>query len=628
MPISDVIVGIGTWSVSGISIFLFSLVLWSFIRFHRVHLDFTLLVFLVVFHTTLLIFLMGIGGVLERKIVAGVNFFVFILCWGLYRTRIVDELKEIMAFCKDLSQFIRRNRLWTTGFFLVLFLIGLRMFVHVWFLPPYVWDTLTYHLPKVADWIQYERLVSIPTPISRSYWPANFELFQTWFVLFFHHDFLIEAAGLVFYLLAIVSVYSSGRSLEFSRRWSAFLAVLFALTPALMLNAVSCKNDVAVAAFYLFSLALMLDYRKHQDRAPTHLSLIVAAILLATGTKPYILFVLPGLMVVGFWCFRRFDRMPRMPFEKDKHNAALLFLLFFSLLLGGYWYVRNFVLFDNPFYPVSFHLFGHLVFGDGGGGGQQGSFQLSSLLLNFQDLVTKKIFDRNGPYDPDLSRMAGWGWFVFCCGLAASMYSFIKTSEFRWLMAGFIISLTGLFTMVTNDPWNMRFTLWFPAVFTFGYGFFVTRIKVSFFRWCFIAMAAGCTVLNFIGCLSTGYLELQEWKAAMAKPVWERAADAHGVRQVLEKIPKHEGLSYYSYANAGIYPFYNPDYSRKIHYLELRRDMDIVREMNKAGVRYLLLFEVGKEWNVLMEAIVHQGNIERIAEDLYGLKSPTRKQGS
>jgi hypothetical protein len=110
MPVSDVIVGIGTWTISGISIFLFSLVIWSFIRFKRVHLDFTLLVFLVIFHTTLLIFLMGIGGVLERRIVAGVSLVIFILCWGLYRTRIVAELKEIGTFCKDLCELAGRNR--------------------------------------------------------------------------------------------------------------------------------------------------------------------------------------------------------------------------------------------------------------------------------------------------------------------------------------------------------------------------------------------------------------------------------------------------------------------------------------------------------------------------------------
>jgi hypothetical protein len=91
-------------------------------------------------------------------------------------------------------------------------LLSLRALAHAWLLPPYVWDTLVYHLPRLAEWVQHHGLFVVDTSIDRLYWPANFELFQCWFVIFFHHDFIVELAGVFPYALAVLSVYSISRS--------------------------------------------------------------------------------------------------------------------------------------------------------------------------------------------------------------------------------------------------------------------------------------------------------------------------------------------------------------------------------------------------------------------------------
>jgi hypothetical protein len=622
MPIWNIMVGTAEWLSGNVFLILLSLVFWSYLRFQSFPIDLALLLFYFLLNATLFVLVMGVSGLLERNIMAGTCLLASLLLLFLYQKRFMTLFLEIRNRWVDFGRCISHHPLLATGFVLVALLVGLRMLMHIWFLPPYVWDTLTYHLPKVADWVQYEKLVVLPTPVTRSYWPANFELFQTWFVLFFHHDFLIEAAGLPFYLLAILSVYSSGRSLELSRSWSAFLAAIYALTPAVLMNAVSCKNDMAMAAFYLFSLAVMLDFRRHKDHAGNHAVVIMAAILMAIGTKPYMVFVLPGLILIGLWCLRRGYTESRQAKDHSQSFLAVCFLLITALLLGSYWYVRNYWLFENPFYPADFRLFGHLVFGEGQSSVQQGSFLWDSLLKNILDLAGEKIFDPFGPYDPDLKQKSGWGWFAFSCGIPAVVFAVIKRSKIRWLMAGFLLSLACLFGMVSPDPWNMRFTLWVPAVFALAYGMMTSRIKVKFLRWCLIFLAVWCSALNLLGCIGTGYVYTSpsEWQSMINSPVWERSFAADQIKAILREIPPSEELAYFAHGNTRIYPLYGPGYTRKVHYLKPHSGMDLVREMRRMKVRYLLLLDANDTlWIQRMDMEMRQGRMKRVTDQLYCL---------
>ena len=62
-----------------------------------------------------------------------------------------------------------------------------------------------------------------------------------------------------------------------------------------------------------------------------------------------------------------------------------------------------------------------------------------------------------------------------------------------------------------------------------------------------------------------------------------------------------------------------------ISYLKLRRDMDLVSEMNKANFSYLLLFEADKEWIEYMDLKVSQGLMKRLTHHLYRLAETSTK---
>jgi hypothetical protein len=617
MSASYILIGSLEWFAGNGFLILLSLLMWSFLRFHRPHIDLALLIFYVLFNTTLFVFVMGLLGLLERSVMTVVSVLASIIILGLFRKPVVSSIKTIRGILVEFVQTCACHPFFTACFVLSVTLIGLRMLAHVWFLSPYIWDTLSYHLPKVADWIQHEGLVVLPTPERRSFWPANFELFQTWFVVFFHHDFLIEAAGLPFYLLAGVSLYSIGRSLNFPKRWCAFMALLYAMTPAVFMNAVSCKNDVAVAALYLFALALLLDYRVHGGKWE-HLVPVVVGILWAVGIKATMVFIAPGLIVLGGWCVMEAESRPIRIGDGKQAFAVMAFLVAASVLLGSYWYVRNDMIFDNPFYPTDFRLFGHLVFGDGHGEGQQGAFRWESIQMSFYDLVHKRIFD-SGDYTADLGGMTGWGWFAFSCGLPASLMALIISREFQWLSVGFLLSLVCLFAFVAPDPWNMRFATWFPALLVIGYAMAIRRMGAAVFRGGMIALAGVCLSFNFLGSISTGYTPPREWKDRAAVPVWQRAPLVYGdTAAALGKLSAGEKFIYFTHSNNRIYPYYGPDYSRRAQYLSLRTDRDITEQIREKQARCLLL-EADPEWFRLAEKSVAQGHMIQVSPKLFCL---------
>lgn len=579
-----------------------------------------LLVLCVLFLTGLTL-LAGFAGVLNPHVVASISLLGLLVLVAVSHARLLDVLREMRQGLRALWPASRSGRAWMVGLSMLWAIILLRHAAHIWYLPPYIWDVNSYHLPKVADWIQEGRLVALDTPVRRSFWPAGFELIQTWCVLFFHHDVIVEAAGLPFYLLAVGSVYSIGRSLDMSRRISAAMATAYGLTPALMLHAVSCKNDMAIAALFLFIAAVALDFRRHGDRPWEHAVMAVLALALAAGIKPYIAFLAPGLALLGGWCawIRPHTQAP----EGGVSRGWVAGLVLLAAVVGGFWYVRNIVTFRNPVYPAELRVGKHVLARGVPSEGQQGRFALTSLTGSLHALVSRKIYDSEGPYTPDLGNTSGWGWFVFACGIPALGLALLRSAEFRWIAAAFGLSLVLLLGFVSNDPWNMRFALWFPALLVIGFFVSIQCVTVRPVLWGLGCLAVACSLLNFVATLGTGYHRVEDWRTYAATPVWDRKlvlSDEMGAG--LWKVRNATVLGYFSSGNAWVYPLYGPDLKRRIRYLPLGHGRDVVRQMKDAGVQTLFLFDVDEGWRKVMDSAAEGGAIRALGRGGYVLESP------
>src|SRR6185436_19653514 len=89
----------------------------------------------------------------------------------------------------------------------VLAAVAIRLLVQVWVFTPHLADALSYHLPKVAEWVQAGALTRELGAHTHVTFPAGFELIETWWVVFPHHDVLIEMAGVEFVVLAFFAVW-------------------------------------------------------------------------------------------------------------------------------------------------------------------------------------------------------------------------------------------------------------------------------------------------------------------------------------------------------------------------------------------------------------------------------------
>jgi len=502
---------------------------------------------------------------------------------------------------------------------------ALRLAVHVWVLPPYSWDALVYRLPKVAEWVQRGGFGTWETPVARSFWPANYELLESWFALFTHHDVIVDAASLPLYGLAVCAVYAIARGLQLGAVASAAAAALYAFTPAVALHAASVNNDLAVAAPYLLIAALVLAWRNQPRHTTAHIAVMAAAALYALGAKAYIVFIGPGLALLAVWAVA--TRRRTIAADGAGPGAALpAALLMLGLLLGGFWYVRNAIVFGNPFYPTDFVLFGHLLAGDGSGAGQQGTFSLDSLSASLSALWNTKLYDLAGPYLPDVNNMTGWGWFTFTCGPPALVLALLRRSEMRWVTAAFALSLVSLLGWVSTDAFNMRFTLWFPALAAVSFAVMLAELRLRAVRLAFIALAVLCSTLNYLGTLNPGVISLQDWRAMLQLPAAQRSAAAllassHRVgpsfRDALAAVPPGEPLGYAMRDNSVIYLLYGADLSRRLIYVPVRGDERITGAMAQRGLRYLFAWRPGDAQRTAIDAALKLGRLTPVGEGLY-----------
>jgi hypothetical protein len=601
------------------------------------HLDIAIFGFLWIYITTLYTLVLGILGLLEAHriaIISGIGL-ILLAIPGLRNvrqaiTRLITRFRSLFASTG------KRFSIIATVLCSLAFLQLARILFHIWFVPPYVWDTVVYHLVNVAEWVQKGKIHHLITPVGRVYWRANLEVLEAWFVVFLHNDILVKVAPFLSYLVAGASVYAIARVLNLSRILAASATTFYLFTPSLAIQATACKNDVGIAAAYLLIIAILLDLLRNGGYWRRKLMIMAMAFCLGIGIKPYMAFIAPAPVLIGLAIILRHRLLGKIrgifrfkPGLSTSRIVLCVFLVLGSALLGSYWYMRNLVVFGNPFHPTDVRIGSHLIFGTGDavqyGPGQRGSASLRGLWENSRSLITDKILDQHGQFNSSLSNMTGWGWFNFVCGLSALAYALIFARQFRLLIISFILSLLTLLTFISTDPWYMRFTLWFPVVFALSFAFLLSNLNCKWLRMILMALALLCTTLNWIAVLNVGEISVDDFRRMMQLPALKRSTAelTHhydgAYRKTLQLVPEDEIIGFCFPNNGWAYPLYDSDLSRRLKYIPIE-GMRFTHSMREHNIHYLFVERITPEETELINRAIQEGVLEKIEEFLYALK--------
>jgi hypothetical protein len=533
---------------------------------------------------TLLFLLVRIALISGTILVAGVTHLLTALGLGLVAAAALIGLVAAGA-----HQHVRRPELPEAGriLWIVAGVVGLRLLCQVWFFAPHLGDALAYHLPKIAEWViagHFTREMGLHPHVT---FPAGFELVETWWVVFLHHDVLIEMAGVEFLALAFAATYALARYFNLTARWAFFAALLYAMTPGLHLSATSCLNDTPVAALVVATFALVVW------RAPVAMVLMTAG--LGIGVKATYGYALPG--VVLFWMFVR--KHPAIPASSRAWASALAVL---GLLAGSFWYGRNLLWYGNPVYPVGSPRYAEEPVA------VQAGPNLQSFWANASDLVESRMADNQGPYGANVDNIAGWGPAAFACGLVALLVALRDDPKLRPLALSFTMSLASCFLLMIHDPWCLKYVFFFPAILCIA----VARLAAVHLP--VVIIAAASMAFTFAGTLLPYDLQLKHLRVLAAQPWQTRSA------LLLTEPPLSEPrMGCFGGFRANAYHLYGPGFSRKVVYLRAGSEEDLIFEMRNAGIQWVYAVPVSYQQQTLLDECLRTGRLRPVGGRIFAL---------
>jgi len=245
-------------------------------------------------------------------------------------------------------EYLRGNRLLQIALFVCLFIFFFQLFSSL-LTPPYDSDSLGNRLPKVIDWLLAHNLVNPESP----HWPypGNMELISLWLVIPFHNDLLVNLVNFPLLFLALLSIYSLCRKAGIEKKWACYGALLLFSAPIVREELGISTNYLALSSLFLVSLNYIFSYQEYRKTGSLVLFSISLGLLLGIKHSA----IAYAFLLVLIYLFTS-----KLKIE----SVARDFLIIFSgiLVFGGYWYIRNYFLWQNPLAPVEVSLFGKQIF--------------------------------------------------------------------------------------------------------------------------------------------------------------------------------------------------------------------------------------------------------------------------
>lgn len=189
--------------------------------------------------------------------------------------------------------------------------------------PPNGWDQLNYHLPRAAFWLQNESVGYLAAAYDErlNFNPPNGEIAMAFALGITRLEALAGLVQLAAALACALGVFALARRFGLERQEAVFGALLFLVTPIVLLQSASTKNDLVVGAFLVAASVFVLG----DSRA--ELGLTALATALAVGTKVTGMFGVVVLLVLAL----------AVPGRRVVRVAAVAA----GAVLGAYWYAVN-----------------------------------------------------------------------------------------------------------------------------------------------------------------------------------------------------------------------------------------------------------------------------------------------
>lgn len=225
--------------------------------------------------------------------------------------------------------------------------------------PPGDGDTLTFHLPNVAKWIQSGTFWRVDqfTPLqANGNYPQSGDVVSLGVTLPWHSDILVRTIGPLFVGVTALALYAVARELRAPWSTAVLAAVTGASLPIVLLTAAT-GGQTDTIMYAMFGAGLLFLLRHLRTGRCSELVLAGIALGIAFGTKWYGVTAVP--ILVGCWGVALL--LAHHPLRRVAIRVGAVAGL--VAVVGGFWLIRNLVESGDPFYPVAIRLFGITLFG-------------------------------------------------------------------------------------------------------------------------------------------------------------------------------------------------------------------------------------------------------------------------
>jgi hypothetical protein len=211
--------------------------------------------------------------------------------------------------------------------------------------PPQTWDTLNYHMARVAHWAQMASVRPYATgiEIQNSMPPGAEMLFLQPYVLA-AGDTWVNFVDWTAAWIAVLGVSLLAKQLGAGRRGQLLAALFLATTPMTIVQAGSTMTDIVLAVWLLGVTAELLAVGRRGDDAPAPFLFMAIGAGLAMVTKPT---AFAYLLPLAVWAVVSLLR--RRPLGRQLAVAVLGAIVVLSINAG--YFSGNFRLYGNPVAP-------------------------------------------------------------------------------------------------------------------------------------------------------------------------------------------------------------------------------------------------------------------------------------